>query len=206
MVLLAELARNLGDRDVRSIWATREARPWQKHELATLAAELGIADCTRIDVEGLDRTAIDGAALFVFVEEGHRAELEAVLPELAERAAILFVVDPWIAVTRGDLPPPDLVPPYAALICTSPALAAEGVYPAIDPELSASTAAVDPEHRQIREEVRAILRDPSGRPEQAARVKAFLGQPFTSWQHQNGRPGEVVTRAETLAGFARAIG
>jgi F0F1-type ATP synthase beta subunit len=50
--------------------------------------------------------------------------------------------------------------------------------------------------------VRLALREED---ERAERVKRFLAQPFVTWQHQNGKPGEVCALDEMLAGFERAL-
>jgi hypothetical protein len=181
MVLLAELTRRFGDAGMRSSWVGPQPR-----ELETLAAELGISDCTTIGLDPIER------AVFLFPDEGQEAENEAMLPRLSQHAAIVFVVDPWMAVTRGDLDPPTLRAPYRALIRTSRALAEEGIYPAIDPA-SDSLVAVDGDHERIRAWVRANF----------DLAKAELAQPFYTWQHKNGLRGEVTPLAETLARLDR---
>jgi hypothetical protein len=152
----------------------------QRWELDALAHEMGIDDCTTVAPDGVSGVDCEGAALFVFGQEGRAAELEAMLPRLMERALLVFVVDPWMAVTRGEQERPVLRAPYDAVILTSPALAAEGIYPAIDPA-SRSNVAVDAEHERTRE--RAVADFDA--------VKASFAQPFFVWTHQNARLGEV---------------
>lgn len=202
MVLLAELTRRFGELGGHSVWATSAPLPWHRGELSTFARSMGIDRCVTVSTEGHLDQVERPSALFVFQEEGQEASVEAMLPRLRERAEIAFVIEPWTAVTKGGRPAPALTAPYGAVICTSAALAAEGIYPAIDPERTRSTARVDPAEERIGRDVRALFSSDDPRKETA---KTFFAQPFHVYTHQNGRLGEVVPLAETLAGFERIL-
>jgi RNA polymerase sigma factor (sigma-70 family) len=205
MVLLAEIARRLGDRGEHSLFVTWEPMPWQKGELAAFAKDVGIDTSTEVIVGGIDfdrATSRKPFALFVFQREGHTAELEATLPRLKELATVAFVVDPWAPVTRGDWLPAELRAPYDALICTSKRLAEEGIYPAIDPERSRSLAIVSERHQHVSQRLRTAA---LGSGELASRAKRFLTQPFLTWQHQNGRIGEVVPLVDAISGCEEVL-
>lgn len=202
MVLLSELSRRFGELGTSSVWAATASMSWHQGELSTFTRAMGIEGCVSVSAEKPLESVKEGQALFVFLEEGREAEVEAVLPRLLTRASIAFVVEPWIAVTKGERSAPALSPPYGAVICTSQPLAAEGIYPAIDPKRSCSLVRVDAEHARIAEGVREAL---SGDGPRAAAVKALLDQPFHVYTHQNGRPGEVVPLQATLAGFDRVL-
>ncbi len=200
MVLMAELARRLANSGKRSIWITWEPMPWQKGELRAFVREMGIEDCTTVmtDPLQLPRIDADDVALFVFEREGHTAEVEASLPALARRAGPTFVVEPWATITRTQDPQSELRAPFTAQISTSVALAARGIFPAIDPERSHSSIAVEAEHRRIQQQARELLRRED---ERAERARAFFAQPFSTWQQHSGRPGEIVPLLETLSGI-----
>jgi hypothetical protein len=183
--LITELTFGLEQAGVPAVWASLERRPWQRGELATVAAGAGL-DAVEVVTEGLAAAvaAARGKALFVFSEEGREAEVEAHLGALSQ-AHVAFVVDPWAAVTKGVKATPTLSAPWDALVVTDPALARAGVYPALDLAKTAS--------RRVRSPAQAALRARwvaagSGDPE----VQAALRQPFFTYQHKSGWPGVRV--------------
>ena len=184
MALLAELTSRFDD----AVWLSFARGPWQERELSAFAADTGI----RPSLGGNFRDR----ALFVFGEEGRRAELDALLPQLRD-ARIAFVIDPWAEAMRKGVVPA-LSAPFDALIATDPELARAGVYPAIDRRNTRSNAAVSPRHGAVANAVRGSDAEP---------VWRFFQQWFGVWQHRTGQPGEYCTAADALAGFeARLTG
>lgn len=114
-----------------------------------------------------------------------------------------------------------------SIVVLSRAMAAEGMYPAIDP-LASSSVMLDPvvvgnEHYRLAEEVRETLahyrelqdiisllglEELSAKDRllvnRARRLQRFLTQPFTVTEAFTGKPGRTVRLADTLAG-CRAI-
>jgi RNA polymerase sigma factor (sigma-70 family) len=205
MVLLAELARRFGDQGRTSTWVTSERTSFAFSELRAFTKQTGIDDCTTV-VAGIDPKPLPAAArsfaLFLFQEEGREAEFEAQLPRLRESHAIVLLVEPWAAVTRGEREGPKLCLPYGALICMSREFAEAGVYPAVDPVRSGSFAELEEKHGMVQREARELFRAGGERSE---RAKVLLAQPFVTWQHQNGKVGQVVPLAETLALFEQFL-
>jgi len=110
----------------------------------------------------------------------------------------------------------------------SRAMAADGMYPAIDPLASTSTlltaATVGDEHYRIAEQVRATIAryqelqdiiallgmDELGSVDRqlvnrARKLQRFLTQPFEVTEAFTGKPGRSVKRQETLAGCAAIL-
>ena len=223
MVLMSEIVRRFADRGGASVWATWERQPWHHKELETVAAEAGTDVCLRIVkataedsgeqrhsvVErALDLTA-DLArdhrpvALFVFEEPGHRAQLEAALPRLAQHAHVVFVVQPWSEVTKGVLKAPEVAAPYTGVLCTDPSLAKRDLYPAIDPQRSRSVAC---EGDTTAQRARALL-DPSNaaRPARRALLEAFMTEPFAVAEQATGWAAAPVSRRETHDSVLRIL-
>lgn len=211
-VLIAELTRRLADRGDQVLWVTWDAATWPREEIEGLAAEVGapslevvagahpLARALARAAEARD--ALRRVSLVIFEAEGHAAELESALAELAEHATITFVVRPWTAVTRGELSMRGPEKPYDAWIVTDPAMAKRGLFPAIDASASGSTAPVSPMHERLRERaVRALAASDA----RADKVRAFLSQPFVVYEQRNGLPGVHVTLAETLDGVGRIL-
>jgi RNA polymerase sigma factor (sigma-70 family) len=232
MVLLSEIVRRFADRGGAAVWATWETLPWQDKELDTVAAEAGIesllrivkASCTdaaehqhSVVERALQTTADlardhDAVALFVFEAPGRRAQIEAALPRLARHAQVVFVVQPWTEVTKGDLAAPPLSPPYTGVLCTDPTLAQRGLYPAIDPVRSRSSAVVSPD--PIVDRARAMLTAHRGHAAassdetlgvRVALLEAFLTEPFVVAEQHTGWPAHAVARADTVAGLERIL-
>jgi RNA polymerase sigma factor (sigma-70 family) len=182
MVLLAELTA----RFERAVWNVLEVHAWEHRDLQAFLADSGVQPQFGGDFAG--------RPLFVLLERERQAELEAQLPRL-RRAQIAFVVDPWREATLERSPPP-LAPPYDALIVTDPELAEAGVYPAIHPGLTRSTATLSPEHALIAEAVRRSDADA---------VRRFFAQWFGVYQHRSGKAGEFWSLEATLAGFRERL-
>lgn len=103
-----------------------------------------------------------------------------------------------------------------AVIALSRELAAEGLYPAIDPLASGSVlldpAIVGKDHVQVASEVRDLLghadqisaddgsADGKSARSRARQVRRFLTQPFYVAEAFTNRPGQFVTRDEAIAG------
>lgn len=194
MVLLAELARSWGEAGGHTIWTTGDETPAMWGDLAAFARETGIE--RHVTVCGPDALAVaeqknvDGrAALFVFVPEDRRADVDVALPRLCAAAARVFVVEPWTGLTRGDEDPPGrLTAPWDAQLVTSAERAARGLYPALDFDRTTSRTPVSDEHARLRAWARA----------NPASVETALAQPFAVWTHQTGAPGESFDLAATL--------
>ncbi len=165
--------------------------------------------------------------LVLFESEGCAADLEALYPKLGRRAGgapTTLVVEDWRRVAQEPRP---LAIPFDARIRFDPTLAAQRCYPAIDPFACASrrphTELVGNAHARLAEEARACLRRerelaPDLAPVaagdlgagdrvalgRAARLRAFLTQPFHATEAFTGRAGVSVAVADTLAGV-RAI-
>ncbi|MCB9648642.1 MAG: ankyrin repeat domain-containing protein [Deltaproteobacteria bacterium] len=197
--LITELTFGLARRGLAPVWASLERRPWQRGELATVAAGAGL-DEVEVVSDGVE-AAVErarGRALFVFAEEGREAEVEARLGILS-RAGLAFVVDPWAAVTRGDKGAPTLGAPWDAVVVTDPALANAGVYPALDLARTGSTAVRSASQADLRDKLVAMGAE-------APAVQAFLRQPFFTYQHHNAWPGEASSWAQTEAAARAAVG
>ncbi|MFC7333120.1 F0F1 ATP synthase subunit beta [Rhodocista pekingensis] len=165
---------------------------------------------------------------------GYQPTLITEIAELEERIASV----PGATVTAIQavyVPADDFTDPAVAelfghldsAIVLSRSMAAEGLYPAVDP-LASSSALLDPlvvgeEHYRTAEDVRALLShyrelqdiiallgieelSPADRlaVKRARRLQRFLTQPFAVTEAFTGRKGGSVPRAETLAG-CRAI-
>lgn len=200
MVLLTELSCRLVSRGWSCVWATHVAQPWQRYELSDTVAQAGLLNQVQVCTDGLaqlSRQLGPKVALFVFREPSQQAEADVALLRAGDRAGLTFVVDPWRPVTRGELPKPELAAPYDALICTDPALAAAGIYPALDLQRTASRRAVDGRQTELQSRVRAAAADPL--------VQAYLSQPFFVAQHDNGMFGQDVSLEQTLQGFSQIV-
>lgn len=196
MVLMAELSLRLSLQGWRVRWTTWAVKPWQRTELEDFAAQMGLQDRVDVSAEGFGEGRARGEARlahFVFRVEGQEAAVEAALPDLAGAEGLAFVIAPWIPVTKGAAPPP-LRAPYDAQLVTDPALAAEGIYPALDLRRTASRCAVDGRQVELQEQVRARADDP--------RLRSFTAQPFYVAQHDNGMPGAHVGLEDTIDDFA----
>jgi RNA polymerase sigma factor (sigma-70 family) len=202
-VLLAELAARFAAMGGHSVWTSGGAGTWQGPSLADVVVDLGIERHTTavatgaLEVVQSMQDARDPVALFVFLGDAPEAEVEAALAAFRRTATITFVIDPWVAVTKGAQDAPALAAPYDAVIHTSRALAEAGVYPALDAVGTDSTAQVTPRHAQIREAVRARRDDPS--------VARHFAQWFSVAETDTGHPGEVFGLDETLDGFAGVV-
>lgn len=200
MVLLCELAHRLASRGWRSVWGTRVARPWQRHELADAVAQAGLQDSVEVHTDGLSEVAPHlgpKVALFVFRAQDSEAEVDVALPGLLDGAGIAFVIDPWRPVTQGQTEAPSLRAPFDALICTDPGLAAAGIYPALDVQRTASRRTLGPKQTALQLEVRSRIHEPQ--------VQAFLSQPFFVAQHDNGLFGQEVSARQTQEGFTQIL-
>lgn len=178
MVLLAKLT----SRFEGAVWNVLEARAWEHRDLQAFFADSGVQPQF-----GGDFT---GRPLFLLLEQGRQAELEAQLPRLRQ-AQIAFVVDPWREATL-DRHPPLLAPPCDALVVTDPQLAEAGIYPAIDREFTRSSAKLAPEHARIADAVRRSTADT---------VHRFFAQWFAVYQHRSRQAGEFWSLEATLASF-----
>lgn len=200
MVLLTELSYRLAQRGWSSVWATRVAQPWQRYELSDTIAQAGLRNKVRVCTDGLAQISGelgDRVALFVFREPDQEAEADVAVLRAGEKAGLTFVIDPWRPVTRGELPKPELAAPFDALICTDPALAAAGIYPALDLQRTASRHPVHDRQTELQSRVRAAAADPL--------VQAYLSQPFFVAQHDNGMFGQDVSPEQTLQGFSQIV-
>jgi DNA-directed RNA polymerase specialized sigma24 family protein len=93
-----------------------------------------------------------------------------------------------------DAEPQATEPDEASL---DPELAEAGIYPAIDRELTRSTAKLAPEHARIAD---AVPRSTAGT------VHRFFAQWFAVYQHRSGKAGEFWCLEATLAGFQERLG
>jgi hypothetical protein len=168
--------------------------------------------------------------LVLFEAEGCAADLEAIYARLGggRDGITTLVVADWRRVeeARAEAPRP-LARPFDARIRFDPVLAARLCFPAIDPFASGSRGPcaelVGEEHACTAEAARACLRRerelapnlappaPEGLAEEdqialarAARLRAFLAQPFHTTEPFSGRPGVSVPLSDTLAAV-RAI-
>lgn len=136
-----------------------------------------------------------------------------------------------VYVPADDITDPAPATTFAHLdstIVLSRQLAELGIYPAIDPLDSSSTAlsesVVGKEHYRVAREVQRILQrykdlqdiiailgleelsdDDKKLVERARKIRSFLSQPFMVAESFTGRKGKYVTCAETVAGFAEII-
>src|SRR3989338_1087539 len=136
-----------------------------------------------------------------------------------------------IYVPADDLTDPAPATTFAHLdstIVLSRALASLGIYPAIDPLESGSTALqpeiVGEEHYRVANEVKRVLQrykdlqdiiailgmdelsDEDRRAvERARKIQRFLSQPFFVGEPFTGHPGQYVSREETVRGFKEIV-
>lgn len=136
-----------------------------------------------------------------------------------------------IYVPADDITDPAPATTFAHLdgtIVLSRALTELGIYPAVDPLDSASTALtpaiVGEEHYKVAREVQRIVQrykelqdiinilgieelsdDDKLLVERARKIQRFLSQPFMVAEAFTGRPGKYVTRKETVRGFKEII-
>jgi len=136
-----------------------------------------------------------------------------------------------VYVPADDITDPAPATTFAHLdstITLSRALTELGIYPAIDPLESISTA-LDPnivgeEHYQVAREVQRIIQRMKDLQDiinilgidelsdedktlvaRARKIQRFLSQPFFVAEQFTGKPGKFVTRAETVRGFKEII-
>ena len=166
---------------------------------------------------------------------GYQPTLSTEMGELQERIT---------STTKGSItsvqaiyvPADDITDPAPATtfshldstIVLSRPLSELGIYPAVDPLDSASTALtpalVGEEHYQVAREVQRILQrykdlqdiiailgieelsdDDKQLVERARKIQRFLSQPFSVAEAFTGRPGKYVSRKETVRGFKEII-
>ena len=217
-VLLSEIAGAIGRAGGRTVWTSWEPRPWHRRELEVLARRGAVdpfvdivtphenEDRQRVLSRGLDKARTLDHPLTVhviFEQEGRRSLVESRFTELADAATLTFVVCPWAAVTRGD-EPLATEEPHDALLVTDPRLAAQWLYPAIDPQQS-RTKRDDPE---ITARARALLTDDAAlqKPEgRAARLLSYLTQPFACAEPDTGWAGLSVPAEQTHRDVARLL-
>ena len=166
MVLMAELSLRLARRGMPTRWVSWAPRPWLAGELDAVARGYGIAPEVILGPDRLPPT--DGAATFVFVQEGFQHESEAWLGG-ADPNGLLVLVRPWASATTGALLPPRLRPPFDAVWVTSPELARAGIFPALDPERTRSRGGAD-----------------APRPTSLDGLRGALHQPFFVCAHETG--------------------
>lgn len=137
-----------------------------------------------------------------------------------------------VYVPADDLTDPAPATTFAHLdstIVLSRGLAELGIYPAVDPLDSTSTALqprlVGDEHYQVAREVQRVLQrykdlqdiiailgvdelseDDKRTVSRARKIQRFLSQPFFVASTFTGRPGTYVKRDETIRGFAEILG
>jgi RNA polymerase sigma-70 factor (ECF subfamily) len=211
-VLLAELTLAMAAQGWATAWTSWEVHPWHRRELEVLAARYGLPADLRLFVggEGVLDAALEAVQAeqrptlhVIFEQEGRAAELEARLHRLAGAATLTLVVFPWAQVTRGERPPPK-EGPWDAVLVTDPRLAAQGLYPAVDPLRTRSLrASPDP----VRDAARACIEsyaaldptltraDPASA--RARRLLAVLTQPFHVATPETGWPGVLVAPEAT---------
>jgi hypothetical protein len=234
-VLLSEITGAIGRAGGATVWTSWEPRPWQHRELEVLAARGGIDDLVDIVTTGDGREQVlerglarcaelarDHAivAHVVFEQEGRLSSVEAAFPHLREAATVTFVVRPWEAVTRGDVPLRD--GPHDALIRTDERLAAQWIYPAIDPQRSSSRFTHPRAQVAIAERARELVAtyaaldpgltetgsdDPADQRtiDRARRLLAYLTQPFACAEPDTGWPAAAVPGSQTLRDVARIL-
>jgi F-type H+-transporting ATPase subunit beta len=166
---------------------------------------------------------------------GYQPTLSSEMGELQERIT---------STTKGSItsvqaiyvPADDITDPAPATtfshldstIVLSRPLSELGIYPAVDPLDSASTALtpdiVGDEHYKVAREVQRIIQrykdlqdiiailgieelsdDDKLLVERARKIQKFLSQPFMVAEAFTGRPGKYVSRKDTVAGFKEII-
>ena len=166
---------------------------------------------------------------------GYQPTLATEVAALEERIASVSGVS-VTAIEAVYVPADDFTDPAVSAISAhlesqimlSRAMAADGMYPAIDPLASTSTlltaATVGDEHYRIAEQVRATIAryqelqdiiallgmDELGSVDRqlvnrARKLQRFLTQPFEVTEAFTGKPGRSVKRQETLAGCAAIL-
>src|SRR3989344_860196 len=136
-----------------------------------------------------------------------------------------------VYVPADDITDPAPATTFAHLdgtVVLSRALSELGIYPAVDPLDSSSTALtpslVGEEHYKVAREVQRIVQrykdlqdiiailgieelsdDDKLLVERARKIQKFLSQPFSVAEAFTGRPGKFVTRKETVRGFKEII-
>ncbi len=136
-----------------------------------------------------------------------------------------------VYVPADDLTDPAPATTFAHLdgtVVLSRQLASLGIYPAIDPLLSTSTAltpeVVGEEHYQVANKVKQVLQrykdlqdiiailgieelsdEDRQTVERARRLERFLSQPFFVGEAFTGTPGQYVSRDETVRGFKEIV-
>lgn len=230
MVLMSEIVRRFADRGGASVWASWERQPWHTEELDTVAAEAGVESCLHLvkatctDSAEQRHSVVERAlavvadlahdhdpvALFVFEEPGHRAQIEAALPRLAQHAHVVFVIEPWAEVTRGEISTSALHALYSGVLCTDPGLARRGLYPAIDPKRSRVITADDAFEPETTRRARVALASDDEDPASTAALRknlleAFLTEPFVVAEQMTGWPAQAVAPAEVAATVRRLL-
>ncbi len=195
--------------------------PYRKGGKAAVLGEMGVGKAVVIEevVHNVASRA-DGVSLFTFVRPGNEAALfEQAFAEgpLAGAGAVQTVFlaadDP-----RDPFPTADV---FDAVTHMTRDLVARQLYPAVDPLRSTSrlleAAIVGTEHFEVAQRVRETLgrakelqsADAADLPgedrvllERAAKIEHFLTQPFFVAEPYTNRPGQYVSREETV----RALG
>ncbi len=127
-VLLAELSLRASLAGWWVRWVTWPSSAWQRDEYAQVALRYGLHD--RVEVTSEPKTQPGPGLLVLLPGDGREAEAEAALAQPVPGGGLLLSVSPWEKVTRGA-PATPLAAPFDARVATDPALAAEGIYPAL---------------------------------------------------------------------------
>jgi RNA polymerase sigma factor (sigma-70 family) len=184
-------------------------------------AEAGVAQAEQVRSQGKD---------VLLLVDSHLALTDGVLPYLSTKtiatpgASLTLLIHGHFTVGAEPAPLADL----DTVITFETALTHQRLYPAIDPVWSSSTLLVtdqvEPQHRQVAQQVRRLLRryadlhdayertgadafwyiedDPNLRRDiaRAGRVQRFFTQPFSSAEPWTGTLGQHVSLTETMRG------
>ena len=215
MVLLSELTHAFGAAGGAAVWTSWLPGAWhwrqlegvarraavERHARIVTPATAGVAGPEDVLPAALERlSTMPGPRLHVVFEQpGHAVDLQAHLPRLRRGATLTLVVRPWAAVTRGDPADSSWEAGAQGWLHTAPALAARGLWPAVDPARTRSRRPDTPLAAQARAAIASHGLDAG--PGHAV-LRALL-QPFHAARPDTGCPA-VAWDEGTLAARVQA--
>jgi F0F1-type ATP synthase beta subunit len=244
LVLLGELSRRV-TRDASGvvIWSGFTQRPFDVKDIDVDLDEFGFRDDVQVHLASFEcdnavrrdafargiaaaRAARDSGRhvlLVLLTESGFEADLDSSYPLLTEPSSTgsittLVVGTQLDTLANRDAPP--LASPWTGRIVLDRTRSRRNLYPAIDPELSSSTAdatIVGEAHLRAADAVRTLLADYRQQdpgfdglieaPANAAAATAhaalrYLAQPFYTTEPFTGVAGQRTSQADLLKGLA----
>ena len=157
-----------------------------------------------------------GFTIFAFIQAGEEAAFmhsmgEQLIPPAAEQRLCYLVVDQQEILVSDSASSR-----MSTTVYLSSEQAKNGFYPALDPARTHAqlldTQLLGTEHRRVANEVRALLmqypediESAQDLAPRARKLRRFLTQPFFTAEAFTQRPGQYVSREETVAGCAALL-